>query len=419
MRKLTIEHCHKAAAAKNGKCLSVKYIHAKTKYIWMCSKGHKWESTYDAIQNLYWCPECSGNKKLTTSFCHNIAKKYRGKFLDSKYINSKTKHLWQCSTGHVFQASLNYIKKDYWCPICAGIIKYTIEDCKSLAESRYGKCLSANYISSKNKLTWQCSSNHQWQASFEHIKEGTWCPECSNNVKLTIDHCHIVAKNKKGKCLSSKYNGAGMKYTWQCEFGHIWEASLSTVKSNWCAACFGNKRKTIKDCHDLAKLRDGKFLSSKYINNGAKYVWQCLREHQWSASFRNISAGTWCPKCKTKTQTYIYNICKELFPNYDIKYNYKGFDWLRHKRKLELDIYIPELKLAIEYDGEQHFKPVCFGGIPIDDAQSNLKSQQKRDDVKNQLINDHMDDISYFVRFGPDEVQSKRAIESKIINILT
>ena len=44
-------------------------------------------------------------------------------------------------------------------------------------------------------------------------------------------------------------------------------------------------------------------------------------------------------------------------------------------QQMELDIYIESLKLAIEYQGEQHFRPVPH-------LTKNLQQQQTRDDEK-------------------------------------
>lgn len=45
---------------------------------------------------------------------------------------------------------------------------------------------------------------------------------------------------------------------------------------------------------------------------------------------------------------------------------------------LEMDVYIPRIKLAFEYDGEQHFKQIKFEKGHL----SNLEEQQKRDKEK-------------------------------------
>ncbi len=58
-------------------------------------------------------------------------------------------------------------------------------------------------------------------------------------------------------------------------------------------------------------------------------------------------------------ETILYMIIKELFPELTILREYSP-DWLNRKR---LDIYISKLNIGIEYQGEQHYKPVSiFGG---------------------------------------------------------
>jgi hypothetical protein len=69
-----------------------------------------------------------------------------------------------------------------------------------------------------------------------------------------------------------------------------------------------------------------------------------------------------------------YQIFQE-YPVNKINPNYRSgrekFDW-----------YIKELNIIIEVHGEQHYKPVCFGGISEHDAELNFKRQQFRDTIK-------------------------------------
>lgn len=72
-----------------------------------------------------------------------------------------------------------------------------------------------------------------------------------------------------------------------------------------------------------------------------------------------------------------YNICQEfpvnqLCPGFDS--GHEKFDWV-----------IPEIGVIIECMGEQHDKPVCFGGIPQDEAEQKFKEQVVRDLLKKQV----------------------------------
>lgn len=60
----------------------------------------------------------------------------------------------------------------------AGKIKYSLEDAKTLAVNKGGKCLSKEYSPFK-KLLWECGDcSNTWEALFYSVKRGTWCPHC-------------------------------------------------------------------------------------------------------------------------------------------------------------------------------------------------------------------------------------------------
>lgn len=74
----------------------------------------------------------------------------------------------------------------------------------------------------------------------------------------------------------------------------------------------------------------------------------------------------------------LYRLVKEYFP--DAKHEY-GADWLGRQR---FDIYIPSLKVAIEYNGPQHYEPIeLFGG------DMGLKETQRRDKLKGKLAKEN------------------------------
>lgn len=107
-----------------------------------------------------------------------------GKCLSEKYINNSTKLTWQCKEGHIWEAISNNIKSGRWCPKCS--IKFradkhrgNIEEMRKISEARSGKCLSKRYIGAHTKIKWQCKEGHIWKSKSSNIKSGTWCPYCA------------------------------------------------------------------------------------------------------------------------------------------------------------------------------------------------------------------------------------------------
>lgn len=57
--------------------------------------------------------------------------------------------------------------------------------------------------------------------------------------------------------------------------------------------------------------------------------------------------------------------------------------------KLSYDFYLPEKNLLIELNGEQHYKPVRFSNISIEQAIKNLKKQRHHDWLKRKYAQKH------------------------------
>lgn len=419
--RVSVEDCRKLAINRGGIFLSDKYITARTNYLWECDKKHQWEALYSKVRGGTWCPTCNTPTILTLEDCHLAAKKKGGEFLSEKYINIKIKYKWKCAKNHIWESAFVNIKSGSWCPECAGNKKGNIEDCYKLAKSKGGYCLDEVYYNNGYLYTWKCEFNHVWKESYSNTKSWKWCPECFPSNRLTIEDCQQTAKEKGGYCLNKKYTTNREKLKWKCKKNHIWEATYMNIRKNsWCPYCSNRAGVTIQACINVAKEKDGYCLSSKYTRCGDEYEWKCHKNHIWKASLNSIKGGSWCPLCKTKTQARIFSIIKNMFPLLEVKNNYKGFDWFLSEKgnRLEIDIFVAGIKLAIEYDGEQHFLPVKFNNYSDEKAKKNLENQIIRDKIKNQQISEHPEDVKCFIRFNYKEKTTEDYVRDKVLKAL-
>jgi very-short-patch-repair endonuclease len=121
-----------------------------------------------------------------------------------------------------------------------------------------------------------------------------------------------------------------------------------------CAHC---PKKTTDKIIDIPTLMeewhptDNKDLDPSKISKGADiYIWwKCKKGHEWKATAANRTHKTnptSCPYCNNQTSKNEIRILTELS---------SIFTNVRHRVKVlgfEIDIFLPDLKVAIEYDGK-------------------------------------------------------------------
>lgn len=87
-----------------------------------------------------------------------------------------------------------------------------------------------------------------------------------------------------------------------------------------------------------------------------------------------------CPVCDS---TSMEQQIAQILTDHKIAYKPQfSFDDCRDKRKLPFDFYLPDYHILIEYDGQQHYRPVNFGGISDEKAFENFKITQRHDIIK-------------------------------------
>lgn len=317
-------------------------------------------------------------KKLSIQELQELAISKNGILVSSSYIDIKAKLSWQCQKQHIFERSAFDVKyMSYWCLKCIG--RHVEEDYVQWAKQINATYLGVFRVNKFKKIKLQCQNSHQWMAHPSHTKKGHGCPECTGLKPLTLSDANSYASMKNGKCISLKYKNANAKLQWTCHNNHEWSATLGMMRGSntWCPICANeaNRRWSKQDAELKAIENNGKFLSDSLTTRGSKYEWECKSGHLFNMEFDSILKGRWCPKCKLKTEQKVRNIFEEItnkkFPSKRMKWLYNPIT----KGTLCLDGYCEELKLAFEYDGEQHF-------MEFDHYDSSLLERQKNDELK-------------------------------------
>ena len=194
------------------------------------------------------------------------------------------------------------ITNNSWCRRCSSNKncgkknnKITIEYCKVLAKEKKGDCLS-NIYKSKKKLLWTCEIGHHWESRIDRVQSGRWCNQCYLlKVKPTIEKFKNFAVSKDGECLSDKYIDSKTELEWRCKRNHTWKSTPNTTF--WCRECsvIDSYTTTLEDCKIFALNNNGECLSNEYKSRFLM-KWKCKEGHEWESNFRGQRSG-WCREC--------------------------------------------------------------------------------------------------------------------------
>ncbi len=336
------------------------------------------------------------------NICYLEAEKHNGYCLEIDYKSSTTKMYWQCENGHILLTTLQSVSKNHWCNICSinNQKKYKINDVILYLEKKYpgSKCFNDVFKNVNTKLDIECANAHKFSIKYSKILEGQWCKECSDDRKrLSMQHVlNFIEQNHcGGKCTDTVYKNSVTLLNFECEIGHPFKASFNNVKrGSWCLKCIGKDEVTIQDVYDFIDKYHpgGKCFNIVYIKANEKLKFQCAENHEpWDATYNNVvNQKTWCPICyiqsqtqNCKTELFCKSIFEKLFGLTFLKDRPKFLFNSKSNRTLELDGYCPELSLAFEYQGKQHYELV------FSDNQQELEQQQYRDALKLKLCQEN------------------------------
>ena len=229
-----------------------------------CSQGHKWLSWPTKIINRKtWCRVCSGNDTSTA------------------------------------QAEL-----------------------VEIVSQKGGRVDISTYNGINKPLTFTCAQNHSWTTAATNVKNRkTWCPKCAKmDTQAARDTLVSYVTKQGGSVDISQYTSANKSISFTCQHGHLWKATPASVRNRgtWCLVCSGKDSKT--SVTSLAKIihnRKGTASLDNYRNNRSKIEFQCEKGHKWSATASSVKQGSWCPRCRESRGE---ELCRNSFARVGISY---------------------------------------------------------------------------------------------------
>lgn len=310
------------------------YKYALEKLIINCPIHGQFNQTPSSHVNGNGCSKCSGKEKMTTDIFIERSKLIHGDKYDyskTKYKNSQSKIKIICSEhGEFKQIAINHYLKGSGCNKCSGTYNYSNKEFIELAKSVHGDKYDyskTNYLNCNNKIIIICKKHGQFKQTANNHLNGQKCLKCYNENKL-----------------------------------------ITTVE-------FIERAKSVHgDKYDYSK--------TKYKRNNFKLIITCSKHGDFNQLPFHHLYGSGCSSCKSSTGE---NIILSFFKKTKfVFYQFYKIKDCANIRSLIFDfmVNINDKKYLIEYQGEQHYRPVCFGGMSLNKAKTVHKDILKRDKIK-------------------------------------
>jgi rubrerythrin len=274
---------------------------------------------------------------------------------------------------------------------------------------------------SKKEYEFICENGHSSHKKlhyFNKLKRKIFiCQKCKPNNKLHIlkpELFNYYDHNKNTVPLNNITTGMNIDIHLKCKNGHQFSRKpkhINESNSISCTYCSG-KQSDYNNRFDLTNpflVREWDFHKNSTnpnffaFNSNEKVWWKCKHNHSWEATisqrtgtrYKNKKNPSNCPYCyspsKSRNELIIFSEIHQFFNNVYSTYKLK---------KRELDIYIEDINLGIEYDGEfyhrnKHLKDALKNAFFIDNNIKVIRIRELGLDKinSNDLIYDPSDDL--------------------------
>lgn len=289
--------------------------------------------------------------------------------------------------GEFYQTPHNHLS-GHGCSKCANerlsvLQRRSIEDFVRRAREIHGDKYDyskVEYVNAHTKVCLTCPKHGVFYIRPYNFLNKKGCYMCGReqcSKKLSLSTLDFVSRAREVH--GDKYDYSKVEYTnnhtkvciIHSEYGEFWQTPSTHLKGGGHPKERGQKlwnsrgRITTENFIDRAKkIHKDKYDYSKtvYVTTNSDVCIICPKHGEfWQTPSNHLhkTSPKGCPKCAmSHLETEIMNFLEEQGIEYIYNCGKKIFPWLKMQK---LDFYLPKYKVAIECQGEQHFKPVSFG----------------------------------------------------------
>lgn len=369
----------------------------RNKYWWQCGEEHEWETHIRRRMEGSGCTVCVGlSVQVGINDLASQAPEIAAEWHPSKNGNlfptdvmmrSSQSVWWQCPKGHEWETKiLNRTVQNGGCNECKQYNNKHKEKEQSLQvthpelalqwhPTKNEKLTPAQVTSAaRQDIWWLGECGHEWKSRVGiRARQGSGCPVCAGLSivegynDLVTTYPEIASQwhpTANGNLTAQQVTAGSNKNIWWIgNCGHEWQTTVyNRERGKGCPVCSGHKVTT--GINDLLTVepalaaqwhptKNGNLTPEQVTGKGGRVRawWLCEKGHEWNARVKGRTTGQGCPQCWatsyiSKPEQAIHDFICSLDTNLKVIQSDKKL--LKGK---ELDIYIPEKKIAIEFNG--------------------------------------------------------------------
>lgn len=257
------------------------------------------------------------------------------------------------------------------------------------------------YTKAKDKIKIKCKvCGHEWEATPNNLLRGRGCPKCKadkfgksrlKSKEQFVEEANII-HNFKYDYSKFEYKTSHEKGIVICPIHGDFEVSPANhLSGKNCPNCALEHRSRLRSSNTKEFIEKAKQIhGDKYDYNKVNYInnhtlvsiichkkdFQGVEHGEFLQQPNNHLNGCGCPKCRqSHGERFITNYLNNNKINFISQYSIEINKDINISGKANIDFYLPNYNLFIEYNGIQHYvKRQAFGG------KLEFERQQKRDE---------------------------------------